>query len=239
MPLINIQDLPQITAVNLLSDPGHIAGPVVIPNAAKMIIRWGLTSGKVGHNVIGLSVPTSWTATVAEAEAARAALVAGANWTAYAGFLATGTTLAGVDLLDIRSASNPLVSSSGTSTPGTSVSLAIPSEVAAALTIRTNKTGPQNRGRVYLPGFATNALAAGDLIAAAAMTAISNFITNMHLAWQATGATAWVILQPARAAYTSPRTGRQFPARAATFIGQSSVSLRDNHWDSQRRRGLK
>jgi hypothetical protein len=218
-------------------DPGHIPGPVVIPNCAMFRIRWGLTNGKVANNVLHAQWTGSPVLTPAIAETARQALVAGAGWSGLAAFLATGTTLAGVDLLDMRAATNTIVSSTGAATPGTSASTAIPSEVAIAVTLRSATRGPSGRGRFFVPGLATNAIGAGDVVAGAAITALTTWLGNINTAAGPIGPLC--IALPARQAYTSADTGRIFPARGAGVALVNAFLVRDNHWDSQRRRGLR
>lgn len=235
--VINLANFQSFQSINVLSDPGAIGGPVVIPNGVRVIVRWNLSDGKVGRNILGALVPSAFSPTPALAEAFRAALVAGSNWTALAAFLSTTINLAGVDLLDIRTANQSLVSSTGAVTPGTSASTALPSETAIVLTMRTAKTGPGGRGRMYVPGWATNALAAGDVLAPAAMTALFGFCTNIANAFTALGAQHALAL-PARQAYIGA-TGTSHPARSAVMQPVTSIGPRDNHWDTQRRRGLK
>lgn len=235
--ILRLENLQQFTAINVLSDPGVIGGPVVIPNAIKFMPVWTLADGKQARNIIGMSVGAGFTPTPTIAESMRAALVAGTNWSTLAGFLAPTVGLARVELLDIRTPNNTVVSSTGASSPGTSAGTALPSETAAVITLRTGKTGPGFRGRLYIPGWATNAIGAGDVIAAGAVTAVNLFCTNISNAITA-GSGGWVLLQPARQAYVGS-TGTSHPARAAQTTPITSSSCRDNHWDSQRRRGLK
>ena len=51
--VINLSNLQTFTAINALgTDLGAIAGPVVIPQCAQVVLLWQLTDGKVGHNVL-------------------------------------------------------------------------------------------------------------------------------------------------------------------------------------------
>lgn len=220
-----------------MSDPGHIAGPVVIPNAIQMRFRWNLMDGKVAHNVMYGQVGGGFVPTAVIAENLRTAIAGAGTWTALAAYLAPTTSLAGVDLLDVRSSGNAIVSSTGAALPGTSASGAMPDEVCACLTLRTAKTGQSNRGRLFIPGFASNAMGAGGIILAATVTALSNFgaaLPGLFLGQSITLS----IGNPARNAYVSAKTGRSFGPRAAGLVPVTSVLCRDNHWDTQRRRGL-
>jgi len=238
MRLVNLANLQQFAAINLTADPGAVGGPVVIPGAAKFILNWRLPDGKLGRNIIGMSVASGFDPTPALAEQGRAAIVSGANWAALAAFLAAGAHLESVALQDIRAPGLGEVFSTGASTPGTSSGTALPSEVAAVVTTRTARTGPGHRGRFYVPGWASNAVGAGDVIAAAAVTALGDWANaNVVGAILAVGG-AIALLLPARVSYTGS-TGTVHPARAAGFELINALEVHDNHWDSQRRRGLR
>lgn len=235
--VIRLDTLQQFTAINLLLDPGAIGGPVVIPEACKVMLVWNLGSGNEGRNVLYGRVAAGFSATATVAEAIRAALVTGGVWTALASFLAPSASLAAVELQDVRNAGMPVVRSTGPSTPGTSTGTELPNEVALCMTIRTALVGPGHRGRYYMPGWATNAVGTGNTVAAGAITAANNFTGLINSGMSANGLT-WSLGLPARQAYTGT-TGTQHPARAAHLETVLTVVARDNHWDSQRRRGLK
>lgn len=234
VPLDNFQ---QFAAVNLLSDPGHIAGPIVIPSCAQITINWANASGRGAHNVLYGRYSGAFAGNTAQANSIMTALSTGGAWTALAAFLATTTTLAGVSIRDVNTPNAPLITSTNAAVPGTSASPEMPDEVAAVITLRTSFTGPAYRGRMYVPGWATNALAAGNVIAAAAVTALNSWGGTIAGALAA-GTYTWVLGQPARAQYTGS-TGRVHPARAAQSTTIAQTVVRDNHWDTQRRRGLK
>ena len=235
--IVRLSDLEQFTAINVLSDPGHIGGPVVVPSCVQVVLNWGQSSGKTAHNVLygragGIPAPT-----VAQAQAIFAALSTGAQWTALAAFMPIGTTFTGVTLRNVHTANNPLISSTGAAVPGTGAGAALPNEVGLAITLRTALAGPQNRGRFYIPGFSVDALGSSNTVVAGLVTASANWANTITSALSAQGYT-WVIGQPARAQYTGS-TGTVHPARAATSVPVATAICRDNHWDSQRRRGLK
>lgn len=237
MRVINLANLQQFTAVNLSSDPGEIGGPVQIPQAAQFSILWGLDDGKFGHSVFYGRYNGGFAGTAAQVNAILAALTTGGTWTALAAFLSTTSGLSGLSVRDVNTINQPVIPNTTGGAPGTSASPALPCETALALTFRTAKTGPQNRGRMFVPGWATNALGAGNVASAAAVTALQNWGQVLSTALAAQGYT-FVIGQRARAAYTGA-TGTDHPARAATTTQITTISVRDNHWDSQRRRGLR
>lgn len=236
-PIIRLDQAQQFAAINVLSDPGAIGGPVIVPSCAQIVLGWALESGKTGRNVLYGRYTGAFAGSSAQATAIIQALTTGAAWTALQGFLATNTILSTVQIRDVNSAGNPFIPNTSGGGTGSSASPALPNEVAMAITMRTARTGPQNRGRMFVPGWATNALGAGNVLAGAGVTALGNWAGTISGALSAQGY-VWVIGQRARAAYTGS-TGTQHPARPANSVPITAAVVRDNHWDSQRRRGLK
>jgi hypothetical protein len=237
--IVRLDSLQQFAAINTLSDPGYINGPKVIPNACMVRLNWQLTDGKVAHNVLYATYNGTPALSTVLAQQVFAAISTGASWTALAAFLIPTSTLTGVTLLDVRSNVGTEFQSTGAPVPGTSTGTALPDEVAAAVKLSTLNRGPSGRGRYYIPGFASNAVGAGGVIAAGCVTAINNWAGNVANSGLSAIIGPQVLGLPARAAYTSPITGRNFPARNAQTVALTGVQMKDNHWDSQRRRGLK
>jgi hypothetical protein len=235
--VVDLNNFQQFTAINVLSDAGHIGGPVVIPNCVRVVIVWNLTDGKQARNVLATTVSANFQVTATVAETLRAGFVVGGNWSTLAAFMPTTSSLAAVELVDIRGLNNAPVISTGAPTPGTSASPALPSETAICVTLRTAKAGIGFRGRMYVPNFATNALGAGDQVNAATITALNTWVNQIKAQLDGQSMT-WSLAQPARAAYTGS-TGTAHPARSAGTVPLTSWATKDNHWDSQRRRGLK
>lgn len=237
-PLVRLDQLQQFAAVNVLLDPGAVGGPVIIPNCAQIVLNWTLDGGKTAHNVLygraaGVPAPTP-----AQAEAIRSALTSGANWTAMASALAATTALASVTIRSVHTADQPIVQSTGAATPGTGGAvLALPNEMAICVTLRTALTGPANRGRMYLPGWIQTAVTAGNVIGAGIVSTVPPWAQGFISIFAAQGYTL-VIGQRQRQQYTGS-TGTLHPARAASSVAVTALVLRDNHWDSQRRRGLR
>ena len=237
MPIVRLDSFEPFQAVNLLLDPGAIGGPVVVPQAAQIVINWGQEDAVFAHTVLYGRYAGPFGGTVAQANNIMTALTTGGTWTAFAAFLASTSFISGVTIRDVNTAGNVAISSTNAGVPGTSASPALPNEVAAVVTFRTSRAGPGHRGRMYIPGFATNALGAGNVIAAAAVTAVQNWANVIPSAFIASGYTH-VLGLPARASYTGA-TGTVHPARAATTEDVTQRLVRDNHWDTQRRRGLR
>jgi hypothetical protein len=236
--VVNIDNFQQFTAINVLSDPGHLGGPLVIPNAIQVLLSWGLLDGHVAHNVLYATVSGAFTATAAVANAIGAALTTGSAWTGIQTFLNPAPAFFGnVTLRDVRSPNQPVIVGVGLNAVGTSPSTSLPDENAICVTFRTALTGNANRGRMYVPNFAANAVGAGGVIAASLVTSLTTWANTIPTAFTAQGMT-FVLAHPARAAYTGV-TGTAHPARPAGTVPITSISVRDNHWDTQRRRGLK
>lgn len=238
MPIIRFDQLQQFAAVNILSDPGAVGGPVVIPFGVQINIAWTLADGKTGHNITygrtaGVPAPT-----VAQAQAIFSALTSGAQWTALAASLSNSTALASVSLTSVHTAGLPTVSSTGTAVSGSNAALALPNEVALVVTLRTSFRGASNRGRVYIPGYAVDQVIAGNVASATAVSNTGAWVNNWKSVFSSQGLT-WAIGQRERSAYIGS-TGTSHPARAANVnVDVQFAQVRDNHWDSQRRRGLR
>jgi hypothetical protein len=90
---------------------------------------------------------------------------------------------------------------------------------------------------MFIPGWATNALASGNVVAAAAVTALQSWANTLGGTYSANGMPV-ALGHKARAAYTGT-SGTPHPARPAGLVPITNLVVRDNHWDSMRRRGLK
>lgn len=235
--ILNLDNVSTFQATSL-TDGGYLPGPKIIPNTCMVRLNWSLTDGKIGHNVMYVNYTGTPALSSAVAQSVFAALTTGANWTALSAMLATTTSLTGVTVLDIRSSTGTAFDSTGAAVPGTAPGVALPDEVAAVVTARTALRGPSGRGRIYIPGWSGTATAGGGIMSGPAVTALTNWAGGtMNGALQLIGVP--VIAHPARQAYTSLATGRHFDARPAGNVPITTYAVRDNHWDSQRRRGLK
>jgi hypothetical protein len=235
--LVNLANFTQFAAINLTADPGYDPSNRVIPNCAEIRLNWVQENGRPVHNVLHGSYSGTFNGSQAQANSILAALTSGANWTAMQTFLGLQTALTTVSIRNLGVAHSPYIDSLSGGASGTTTGTSLPNEVAAVITLRTASNGPQFRGRIYVPGFASNALGAGNTIAATAVTAIGNWGSIIAGALQAQGY-IFGIAHFSRLAYTGVG-GAQHPARPAGLVPITSVVVRDNHWDTQRRRGLK
>lgn len=217
-----------------MADQGRIPGAIVIPNAVQVRLIWTLPNAKTVYNVMHGSVAGGFSATSAVAEAIFTAIKASAGWTSLKANLSSGVSLVGVDLRDMRSANQPLVASTSGASAGTGAGVALPPGDALTVTLRTAGAGRGFRGRVYLPGFDSTAVAAGGVAAAGTVTNSTSFVTAVQTALSASGITL-AIAQPARQQYTG-KTGAVHSARGAGLQPVTSIVTRNNVFDHQRRR---
>ena len=237
MPVINLANFPTFQAINLLADGGYDRADHVIPNCIQVVTFWTLEDGRVAHNVLHGRVSGSFTPTAPVATAIHTGLSTGGAWTALAATLATSTVFTGIALRDLRVANMPQVASTSAFAPGTGAGESLPNEVAAVITLRTAFAGRSARGRIYVPGFAVGSTSAGNLISAGTVAALNGWAATIPTVFTANGLT-FALGLPHRLAYVSP-AGTPHAERLATTLDVTSQSMRDNHWDSQRRRGLK
>jgi hypothetical protein len=235
--VIRLDSLEQFTAINLLLDPGAIGGPVHVPSCAQISLIWGQDDGRTAHNVLYGRFSGPFAGTQTQANGIMTALTTGAAWTAMAAHMPPTSFLAGVSIRNVDVPNQPLVESNVTGAPGTSSGTPLPNEVAICVTLRTANAGRSGRGRIYVPNWATTALGTGNVINAAAVTAVGNWAATITGALNTQGY-VFVLGLPERASYTGS-TGTVHPHRDATSLVVTSTVVRDNHWDSQRRRGLK
>ena len=235
--IINVADLQQFTAVQFLSDPGAIGGPKLVPSCAEIVIGWNLPGGKVAANVLHGRYTGAFAGTVAQANTILTALTTGTPATTLFTHMSTATAIARLTIRDVNSANQALISAVGAPLIGTGAGNAMPNEVALVVTERTALAGRANRGRMYIPGWIVSSVAADNTAITAVVTDLQAWANTVQNALNSAGYQL-VIGQPARQAYTGT-TGTNHPARAAGSTTVQSLQVRDGHFDSQRRRGLK
>jgi hypothetical protein len=237
MPIVPLDRLEQFAAVNVRLDPGAIGGPVHVPSCAQITLVWQLTDGKEGHNVLYGRYAGSFSGTILQADAILAALTASPLWTALATHFATTTSLHRVNLRDVNTPDQPIIEGTVSEHPGTSIATALPDEVAECISLHTGLGGKRNRGRMYLPAMTHGETALGGVILPDAVTDAQAWAnTDIFSALSGSGYT-WVIGQKARQAYTGS-SGTAHPARDASSEIITEAIMRDNHWDTIRKRGL-
>lgn len=215
-------------------DLGYHRGGIVIPNCVQVRLIWTLPGGRTAYNVLHGTVAGGFTATSAVAETVFTAVKAAAGWTSWKANVNSGISLAGLDLRDLRTANQPIVASTSAAAAGTGAGVALPPGDALCVSLRTANAGRSFRGRVYLPGLDSTALAAGGVAAAGTVTNSAAFVTAVQTSLASSSITL-AIAQPQREAYTSPN-GTFHAARSPGAAIVTSIVTRNNVIDHQRRR---
>lgn len=214
-----------------------VGGPIRIDNCAAVTILWANGSA-VFHNNFHASLVTAGPLNPTVAETIFSAIKANAATTAYLAKVHPTYTLAGVHVKDLRAYNNPTIASSGAAIPGTSAGQYMPTDVALAVTLRTQYSGRGFAGRIYLPGITQDNLA--DQRHWISTTAFQNLVLNFMNAINSAMTTnigSWVLGRIALAA--SPDPGAPPPynqPRPADTIPIQKADFADFRVDSQRKR---
>lgn len=202
---------------------------LVIPNTVQVILQWGNGTKfprNVLHGTIGASTPVDVT-------------MANSIMTAWNNLMGSSllTAQLGLDqstnsviLRDVRNPNLAEVSSNVAGVVGTATGDDLPHQIACVLTIRTAFAGRGFRGRAYLPCWTEDSNGASGQMSAAAKTAADAFAAGFIGVFTAGGVTLGVakrpIFNPDDCSITTP--GVTNPA--------TQVIVRNNLWDTQRRR---
>lgn len=208
--------------------PHHL----VIANCVQ-IIHAILVSSKtvfvVTHNDIGPTAPVSVAMANAYFDSVKALWLA-----QLAALCPTTTVFSNVQMRDIRSAGMPLVMSTTPSVGGSaSAADALPRQIAACLTVRTNRAGRQFRGRMYWAGFAETANGPDNHMTTAAKTALDAFAAGFVAAASPSGSAMAVAHHPTA---FDEITGLPISPGLGFLTPATQVVCRDTTWDTQRRR---
>jgi len=214
--------------------PGYVRGPLVIPQTAQMRMVWQLANG-TASNVLHAIVADGFHWTTTDVDNVMDGIVASTGWTDIHPLLATTTLLLGLEIKDIRAPHLGSIASSAPAAAGTDVNRPFPDQIALVVTLLTDGSGRSNRGRTYVPGWANDAGDASGLATVDAVLAAEVFMSAVRDAMAAVGF-EMAIGHRGHAAYISPATGIEVPAELAGSVPVSSVRVRDNKFDTQRRR---
>lgn len=217
-----------------MSDPGHIAGFQAIPNCVQVRLVWTISGGKTIYNVMHGRVAGGFVPTGTIAENVFTAIKAAAGWTNWKVKVNTTAALAGFDIRDMRTPNNPIVPSTSAASAGTGAGVALPPGDAVCVTLRTAFAGRGFRGRVYLPGLDTGAIAAGGLLAAGNDALAKGFVDAVSTAMTGQGMTLTIGQEP-RSGYVG-KTGATIPARVGGTADVTTTQVRNLIIDHQRRR---
>jgi hypothetical protein len=166
---------------------------LVVPQAALMRLIWSLGGSPYAVNVIGVRKTGAAVIDQALANTVGAQVKAAFSSSGHTGSIGAQASLAQVGLRDISSPNNVEFLDGGAAVPGTDGSTLLPPQVAFVVTLRTARAGKSYRGRVYLPGFATGALAAGGLVNAGIRTSSVAFIEALRTGLPSNGLTLAVV----------------------------------------------
>jgi hypothetical protein len=216
-------------------DGGHIKGAQPCPNVCEIKCVGTGANGKRNtftlHGFFSGASPVNQT-------------LAGQLWTSIstawnsnlAPQMVPAATFTAVEIRDMTLPTNPVFVGTGTALVGTGTPPAVAPENAIVLTEDVQKRGRGLKGRIYLGGWSNTADAGNGVISAGASGAATGFATALFAAVSGAGLTPCVAELP-RQAYTG-LTGTTHQQRAADHPPVSTYRLRNNEWDTQRRRGL-
>lgn len=205
---------------------------LVIANAVQ-IAHAILVSGKivfvVTHNDIGPTAPVSVAMANAYFDSVKAL------WQAQLAALCQSTTVfSRVEMRDLRAPGMPLVVSTSPSVGGTApAGDTLPRQIAACLTVRTNRAGRQFRGRMYWTGFSESANGPDNHMTTAAKTALDAFAAGFVTAASPSGSALAVAHRPTA---FDEITGLPISPGLGFLTPATQVVCRDAVWDTQRRR---
>jgi hypothetical protein len=214
-------------------DAGRIPGKFAISNCVEIRLIWQITTTR--QAAVTLNGRNPGTTAVNISLANNALTQFGQAWESHlALYSPTAVVLGAAMVRDMSSADNPFIISDAAGFSGTSASPLMPQEVALVLTENISVRGRGAKGRLYIPGFATNA----DNGDGTALDAVRLAMNAMGTAWIAAFtplALAPALAKPARQAYVGV-TGTPHDARDAGIATVTSYVCQDVVWDSQRRR---
>jgi hypothetical protein len=209
-----------------------MAGFVVSPNTLRVL--WHLsTHGRnqlyVTHAEYTLAGPLNPNIAETIFSSFKGALGAGPP-----GALANTFSFLGVGVVDIRSANNVEIASTGAAVPGTSLLVGLPDQVACVVTLRTAFAGRSFRGRVYVFGWAEDQVTAEGLVSDSCAINARQIVEAMRVGITAAGGTM-AIRSPALPERPS-KPGGVLPAKPYAITPVTTTVVRDRIWDTNRRR---
>ena len=217
-------------------DGGHIKGAANVPSVVEIrqIISTpdGVAASNTFHGFYTGAAPN-----IATVAAALFTSLSNA-WVVNLGpHMDSATVFERVECRDMTDHTLPVFIGTGTPVAGGDATGTLPGEMAAVLTENVNVRGKGAKGRVYLGGWGATANATGGVISAPTVAAINAYGTAVFNAITAQALTPCVA-KVHRQQYIS-LTGATLQDRPAGHANVLTYTSRDNHWDSQRKRGLK
>jgi hypothetical protein len=217
-------------------DGGRIPGPAAIPNGIEIRCIFRHVNAKIVSFTLHAQNDGTYITSVAAANALHQSI--GAAWTAHLGYAIVNTVqFNSVVLRDMTFPELPEFTSSDPPILGTSVVTPLPDDVALVLTENGNARGRGSKGRIYVMGFAADQDQGGGVANDNLVVAMNAFGTQLMTAL-GVGGLSPAIAKPHRQEYIG-LTGALHAERPAALTPVGSYTCRDNHWDTQRRRGLR
>lgn len=216
-------------------DGGKVKGAQAVPNTVEIFIKQTGANGKSANFACYGQYATTPPSLVTLASALWTSIS-----TAWGNDLGPqmhpNSQMTAVWLRDMANVNNPVVVGTGTAVPGTGTGIALPPETCIVITENINKRGKGLKGRMYVSGFVDTASAGSGIISPAGMAAVTSFANALFAAITAQSLTPCVA-EVHRQAYTG-LTGTPHLDRPAAPVGVTQYVVRNNEFDTQRRRGL-
>jgi len=218
-----------------MPSPGYIPGKLVIPATFQVRLLWQLPNSRAATNVLHAIVPDGLVNSQGLADALFGTIAGDGTTAGYFAFLSSQTALQAVDIRDLRTESQGLFQSTPGAVPGGGVANALPEEVALVCTLRSDLAGRAHRGRIYLTGFDASSIDAQGHAVAGLTLAAELWVNSALLgSFNFVGMTM-AIAHRGHNAYVN-KLGNTVPAEATGSDRVTQTIVRDNIFDSQRRR---
>lgn len=206
--------------------------PTIIDNAVQ--VKWLWTLGNISAvNVTHASIAGGFTFSSATAQALFAAIAGNMGTSGLVGTWGTGVSFDKVTIRDMRTPNNAEIESTGAPLTATGSGDLLPPQVAAVLTLRTAKAGKSFRGRIFLPGFAEDANDGQGRIIIDVINVLTLFAAALPSNYSGSGAQLAVA---SRQVVDRSAGGGCAVIKPSNITPVTQVVIRDNRWDTQRRR---
>lgn len=160
--------------------------PIVIEGTLSIRVIWLLSGALLGENVLHANIGGAAVVNQAMATTIAGHVGAAHGSSGLNGFQPTTVTLDRVDIRDVRTANQPLLSGA-VGSAGTSAAELLPRGNALVVTARTALAGRSFRGRTYIPGLDEVSSGADGRASAAATAATTDFLTDLNTAMTSEG----------------------------------------------------
>lgn len=219
---------------------------VQVANAALVRLIWSLAGQGTMVNVLGALIGSGPAVTQATANTLGTAIKGSLNSGTYKTRLHSGTSLVGVGVRDIRQVNLPEFIDNGVAVPGTGTLDALPRSAALVVSLRTALAGRGHRGRTYLGGFDESVNDPDGSASTLLLTDAATFMAAVQSALSAASMPLAVVGRNRNAKSTTVDVTnpdgshsikvRSYPASAGHVEAVTAIQVRNDTWDSQRRR---